>query len=131
MTSLSVTPEDAGADAYGKPVSELQDDIQIQGDKITGTLHWVTGYTKFSSDTAQQQGNFLATKINAAEGATVKFKIVGGTSPEKTLDPSDHQIVWRISATTQKPHLEVTQKEKTSTVEYDLSGLTLESGGDV
>lgn len=112
-------------------MSELQDNIKIDGDKITGTLHWVTGYTKFSSDTAQQQGNFLAMKVTAAEGATVKFKLVGGSGTEKTLDPSDHQIVWKISATTQKPHLEITQKEKTSTVEYDLSGLTLESGGDV
>lgn len=105
--------------------------MQIKGTSITGTLHWVTGYTKFSSDTAQQQGNFLAMKVTAAEGATVKFKLVGGTSPEKTLPADDHQIIWRITATTQKPHLEVTQKEKTSTVEYDLSGLTLESGGDV
>lgn len=131
MTSLSVSPEDAGADAYGKPVSELQDNIKIDGTKITGTLHHVTGYTKFSSATDEQSGNYLAMKVSAPSDATVKFKLIGGKGNLKTLPADDHQIVWKIAATTQKPHLEITRGGDTSSVEYDLSGLTLESGGDV
>lgn len=129
MKSLSVTPEDAGADCYGKPASELQENIRISGTKITGSLNWVTGYTKFSSDTAQQSGNFLALKVSAPGDATVKFKLVGGSSPEKKLPADDHQIVWKIGAKTQKPHIEITRGGHTGTQEYDLSGLELKAAG--
>ena len=50
----------ADEDLFGKIVSDLQEDMAVVGNKITGTLKYVTGYTGFSSKTAEQQGNYLA-----------------------------------------------------------------------
>lgn len=127
MNALSIEPESAGSDALGKQVSELQDSIVISGKKITGTLHYVKSYTGFSQDTSEQNGNYLVFKVNAPADATVKFKIIGGKSGEKTLPADDHQVILKIAATTQKPWFSITYKGETGSVEFDLSGLKLET----
>lgn len=109
----------------------MQDNIQVIGNKITGTLHHVTGYTQFTNDTTKQSGNFLALKITADPGATVQFQLIGGDTPAKTLDMGDPRIVFRIASTSQQIKLTANKDEKETSTTYDLSGLTLESGGDV
>lgn len=127
LMSLDVGVEKPEGDALGKTVSELQENIQIVGNKITGKLKKVTGFSGFSTSPDEQEGHYLVTSVYAPEGATVKFKIEGGKAAEKTLDPTDHQIIWKISSTSQKPTLTITYKNQTGTIAYDLSGLTLDS----
>ena len=118
------------ANVLGKLVSELQSsDVTVGDSEITGTLHYVTGYTGFhGSDPLEQEGNFLALKINAttAEGLTTAVELVGGTTGPVTLD-SDMNIVLHIqNKNTESVKVTVTKGDESETKTYGLSGLTLE-----
>ena len=91
--SLSVKPEDGEAVLFGKAVNELQSDMVVADDEVTGTLKYVKGYVDFSSNTSEQSGNYLALKIEAepAEAETV-VELVGGTKGPVALD-DDMNIV--------------------------------------
>lgn len=108
-------------------MSELQSDIVIDEDSISGTLHYVTGYTDFSSVVGEQSGNYLALKVDAPEDSTVIVDLVGGTKGAVELD-SDRNIVLKIS-NKDTQSIEITVEQGDSIVEkaYNLSGLTLES----
>ena len=41
----------------GKATSDLQDNVVVGANSITGTLKYVTGYTGFSSKVEEQSGN--------------------------------------------------------------------------
>ena len=114
----------------GKLVSELQAaDVTVGDSEITGTLHYVTGYTGFhGTDPLEQKGNFLALKINAttAEGVTTVVELVGGTKGPVTLD-SDMNIVLHIqNKNTESVKVTVSKGGESETKTYGLSGLTLE-----
>ena len=118
------------ANVLGKLVSELQSsDVTVGDSEITGTLHYVTGYTGFhGSDPLEQEGNFLALKINAttAEDVTTAVELVGGTKGPVTLD-SDMNIVLHIqNKNTESVKVTVTKGDESETKTYGLSGLTLE-----
>lgn len=126
MTALSVTPEDGGGTAYSKSVSDLQENISIsRQNKISGRLKYVKGYTGFSS--TDNDGNFLALKIEYPEDATVKITLIGGSTKDKAIPRGDHLLVTKVKdAATQKIKLDITKGDKTGSVTYDLSGLTLD-----
>lgn len=120
------SPVDQGVDLLGKLPEDLQTGITITSDQITGTLNYVTGYTGFSSDVAEQSGHYLALKFDATPvDAVTTVEIVGGTSGEVTLD-ADMLFVGLIKdAATQKIRVKTTANEKTVTKVYGLTGLTL------
>lgn len=112
-------------------MSELQSSNVAVGDsEITGTLYYVTGYTGFhGSDPLEQEGNFLALKIDAitADDVTTTVELVGGTKGPVTLD-SDMNIVLHIqNKDTESVKVTVTKGDESETKTYGLSGLTLES----
>ena len=49
----------------GKAVNELQRDVIIADNEVTGTLKYINGYVGFSSNVSEQSGNYLALKIDA------------------------------------------------------------------
>ena len=71
----------------GKAVNELQRDVVIADNEVTGTLKYINGYVGFSSNVSEQSGNYLALKIDAepVEAKTV-VELVGGTKGPVTLD---------------------------------------------
>lgn len=83
-------------------MSDLQEDIEVGDSAITGTLKYVTGYTGFSSKTAERSGNYLALHcdVPGMDGATITVEVVGGTSGPTVLD-DDRVIVCRIASTEQ------------------------------
>lgn len=95
---------------------------------IGGTLKYVTGYTGFSGDPAEQSGNYLALNIDTqVRDATIKVQLIGGDHGEVTLD-KDRIIILRIKNTHQKVKITVTADGyETVTKTYDLTGLRLES----
>lgn len=112
-----------GSSVWNKQATDLQSGITINGNRISGTLNYVTNYGAFGGD--EKNGNFIALRVNRPAGSTVKAKVVGGTHGEMTVD-SDNLIVARITATTQKIKLTATLDNTPSySVEYDLSGLIL------
>lgn len=51
--SLFVKPEDGEAVLFGKAVNELQSDVVVSDDEVTGTLKYVDGYVDFSSNVSE------------------------------------------------------------------------------
>lgn len=112
----------------GKSVDELQSGVSAGVNFIGGTLKYVTDYTGFSGDPAEQSGNYLVLHIDTqVQDATIKVQLIGGDHGEVTLD-SDRIIVLRIKNTRQKVKITVTADGyETVTKTYDLTGLRLES----
>lgn len=126
MTSLTVEPADSGTELLGKTAADLQENVAIAGEEITGTLKLVTGYTGFSSVAAEQSGNYLALHVTPQpEDAGVTVELVGGKKGAVELD-DDGLIVLRIADTAkQSVKVTVTNGEDTATKTYSLTGLTL------
>lgn len=126
--SLSVKPEDGEAVLFGKTVNELQSDVVVSDDEVTGTLKYVDGYVDFSSNVSGQSGNYLALKIEAepAEAETV-VELVGGTKGPVTLDDDMNIVLLIKNKDTQSIKVTTTHNEESVTKTYGLSGLTLET----
>ena len=87
----------------------------------------MTGYTGFSGDPTEQQGNYLVLHIDTdVEGATIEVELIGGKHGPVTLD-SDRTLISRISNKSQKIKI-TASKEGYPTVSktYTLGGLKLE-----
>lgn len=126
--SLSVKSEDGEAVLFGKTVNELQSDVVVSDDEVTGTLKYVDGYVDFSSNVSEQSGNYLALKIEAepAEAETV-VELVGGTKGPVTLDDDMNIVLLIKNKDTQSIKVTTTHNEESVTKTYGLSGLTLET----
>ena len=126
--SLSVKPEDGEAVLFGKAVNELQSEVVVADDEVTGTLKYVNGYVDFSSNTSEQSGNYLALKIEAepAEAETV-VELVGGTKGPVALDDDMNIVLLIKNKDTQSIKVTITHNEESITKIYGLSGLTLET----
>ena len=126
--SLSVKPEDGEAVLFGKAVNELQSDMVVADDEVTGTLKNVNGYVDFSSNTSEQSGNYLALKIEAepAEAETV-VELVGGTKGPVALDDDMNIVLLIKNKDTQSIKVTTTHNGESITKIYGLSGLTLET----
>lgn len=127
MVAITVEPENASATLLGKQVSELQSDIVVGADSISGSLKHVTGYTGFSSKAAEQEGHYLALKFatDPADAATT-VEFVGGTKGPVALD-ADRNMVLLIKSNTQSIKVVSTKNGKSTSKSYDLAGLTLEA----
>lgn len=120
----------ASEDLFGKVVSDLQSNVSVGTNSITGTLKYVSDYTGFSSKTAEQSGNYLAIHCTVP-GTTpdeITVTVNQGTAGERRLD-SDGLIVLRIA---DKDQQSITVKAKktgleTVTKTFTLTGLTLQS----
>ena len=127
MIGLSVEAEDGQTELFGKQVSDLQTDVDVGNDAITGTLKYVTGYTGFSGNHDLQKGNFIALKVTAETGTTVQMKLENGESDWVTLD-SDMNIVMRIAdKDTQRVLVKASKDGVTVTDSFSLSGMTVET----
>ena len=94
--SLSVDADiSADTDLLGKSVTDLQEDVFIGKGEIGGTLHYVTGYTGFSGDPAEQEGNYLTLHFEDDDATSISVKVVGSEHDPVTLDP-DGLLVLRI-----------------------------------
>lgn len=96
--------------------------------RISGALKYVTGYTGFSGDEAEQSGNYLALKCDAGEGATITVELVGGNLGHPVTLDEDKNIVLKIGDNTRQSVKVVATKDG-QTVEkvFSLTDLALES----
>ena len=125
LTTVAATDDDGSL--FGKDASDLQEDIVVGTDAITGTLKYVSDYTDaFSGDEAD--GNFLALKCTAIEGATITVEVVGGLHGPSTLD-SDGLVVCRIASTDQSIRVIATIGGVSQTKTYALTDLVLTPNG--
>lgn len=128
--TLSIDPESSSTTVLGKQVSDLQYDVFVNDSSVQGTLKYVTGYTGYSGNPEEQEGNFVALKFNTTDDAnvTTTVKMINGPQDGRvvTLD-SDMQLVSRVVTNKQKIEV-VTKNSETGeeikrTISY--SGLKL------
>ena len=125
--AVTASPESADATLFGKKVSDLQTNVAVGADSITGTLKNVTGYTEFSSKPAEQSGHYLALKFDVTPtDAVTTVELVGGTKGPVTLN-ADKNIVLLIKNNTQSVKVTSTKDGSSVTKTYALTNLTLES----
>ena len=116
------------ANLFGKTVDSLQENVVVGESEITGTLKHVTGYTGFSSNTSEQEGNYLALKVDAdSEDAIVTVELVGGTKGPVTLDDDMNIVLLIKNKDTQSVKVTMNDGEDSTTKTYGLTGLTLET----
>ncbi len=117
-------------DLFGKVASDLQENINIEDGAITGTSKAVTGYTGFSSNPAEQEGNYIVLHFEDEDGhaSYLTAELVGGTSGPVKLD-EDGLIVFRLNAPAALTDIEVkaynADDELMGSKSFDISGLTL------
>lgn len=119
---VASTDIEADFDLFGKVVSDLQSDIVISENEITGTLNYVTGYTGFSGKTEEQEGNYLAIYVDTDIDEDIYVEVVNGFSGPIKLD-SDKIIVLRIANNEQSVKITCGNIVKV----YSLANLTLAS----
>ena len=128
LIDFSVSPEDGEVNLLGKTVKSLQENIVIGESEITGTLKHVTGYTGFSSNTSEQEGNYLALKVDAdSEDAVVTIELVGGTKGPVTLDDDMNIVLLIKNKDTQSIKVTVDDGKDSATKTYGLTRLILET----
>lgn len=120
-----VSPEtDSFGSLLGKLASDLQTEVTISDGVISGKLKYVTGYTGFSGNPAEQEGNYLALKVEGVEASdVVTVELLGGTVGHPITLDSDRNIVLKIANTETQSVKVVVNGEATKT--YALTGLEL------
>ena len=122
---LSVSAE-SDTPILGKNVSEFQSNIQIEDDKVTGTLNYIEGFTEFNgSDPTEQEGNYLFLNFKDTVADKIESKLVGGKS-EKFIDcTSDKWMLYLVSESCTAIQLKLTKGENVIEKTLDISDLTL------
>ena len=94
---------------------------------ISGTLNYVTNYTGFSGNVAEQSGNYLALKCTTGSlDDTITVELIGGTVGHPVTLDEDRNIVIRITnPETQSIEVVATDGEVSTSTVYALTGLTL------
>lgn len=89
----------------------------------------MTGYTEFSSDPEEQEGNYLALKIGTdiPDGVTTTVEVVNGTKGPVTLDDDMNIVLLIKNKDTQSVRVISTIGDISDTKTYGLTGLTLET----
>ena len=120
-----------GVDTLGKSVSDLQSNIVVDKNSISGTLKYVTGYTGFSGKEEEQSGNYLALHVDCpnVEGVTLSVELVGGTVGHPVELDDDKTIILRITnANTQSIKVYASKEGYADVVRsYSIKSLVLEA----
>ena len=120
---------DVHASVLGYTVSDLQSDVTVNSNEISGTLAYVTDFTGFSEDPELQKGNFLALSFDsdpAADKMTVQLMGAQVNPNEIELD-ADKDCVFRITnKDTQSIIFRAYKGGEVTRRTYKLSNLVLE-----
>lgn len=126
--TIITAAESGDTTLFGKKVSDLQSNIVIGENAISGSLKHVTGYTEFSSKSSEQEGHYLALKFDVTPAdAVTTVELVGGTKGPVTLDADKNIVLLIKSNTTQSIKVVSTKDGASVTKTYTLTGLTLEA----
>lgn len=111
---------------FDKTVSDLQSDIEVGTNAITGTLKYIADYTSAGYAGDEASGNYLVIHCASDDADTVTVEVVGGNHGERTLD-SDGIVICRIANTAQKIRVKAYKDGVVGNVAtYSLTGLVLQ-----
>lgn len=93
----------------------------------SGILHYVSGWTEFSSKAAEQQGNYIALKVNGVDPeAVVTYKLKGSSKAPVTLDADRNIVVICTNKPNAVLQFTVTTGEEVVVKEVSLANITFE-----
>lgn len=117
--ALTISVYTGDEDLFGKKASDLQEDVSITNNVVSGTLYYVEGYDP-------KLHHFLVLKaVSSDTNAKITAQIIGGESPAMELD-EDGICVFKIkNKTTQSLQYVVEINGIKRTYNLSLSGLTL------
>ena len=96
-----------------KKVSDLQENVVLNGESITGKLNYVTDFKDFSSNEDEQKGNFLVIKVDeATKGKTVTAELSEAKGEGKRTLDEDGILISRITAKTQTITITIENESK-------------------
>lgn len=105
----------------------MQEGLAINNGIAYGTLHYISGWTEFSSKPAEQSGNYIALKVNnVPEGAVIQYKKHGSSARPVTLDNDRNIVVICTNQPGAVLDFTVTVGEQSETKSVSLSGITFE-----
>lgn len=88
----------------------------------------MTGYTGFSSEPTEQQGNYLALKFDTVPAdTTIVVDLLGGTKGPVTLDSDRMHILLIKNKDTQSVKVTISKDGASVDRTYTLTGLNLET----
>ncbi len=124
---MTVTAESASTLIYETPVSDIQSDVVVSGNKITGTLKYledgpIAGYWG--------AGNFLALKFADLDPNATSIKVGLNPSQGSGLveiigDPDLNGVFKITDKDVQTFRVVITDGHMIKTTDYDLSDLTV------
>lgn len=130
--NITVSPVSSTETVLGKLASELQENIEVGETAITGKLLYVEDFTEYSTNVAEQDGNYLALKFTCdVPDAVITTQLVGGTDAEKTLDSSMTNVYRVTTPATQAVKVTATKDKDVLTKTFALSGIELASAASV
>ena len=123
---MSVKAIDGQTIKYGKQVSELQENIVINDNSISGTLKNVASYPQFGDEEAYSSSHYLALSFESKNANVVKTRITNGTSGWVDIT-EDMFCVYRIKDNAiQKIEIVATRDGEVVTKTFSLTELILE-----
>ena len=109
----------------GKYVADLQSDIVVGSNAISGTLLYVADYSSAGYTGDEKSGNFLVIHCETDDADSISVEVVGGVHGEQTLD-SDGICICRIASTSQKIRVRAYKDGTVANVKtYSLDNLVL------
>lgn len=128
MTGVTVEPEDGDTDIFGHTVSDLQTDLEVDGNAITGTLKYVDSGALARDWGA---GNFMVLKFSDIDERAVSVKVglyvSQGSGLVELIGDPDMNGVFKVTSTDQKFLVDSRDADgHLNRQVFDLSGLTLE-----
>lgn len=119
-----------GIDLLGANLEDLQSDIVIGSDTISGVLEYVSDYSGFSSKAEEQSGNYLALHITVPQydDAVITVELIGGSLGKPVTLDEDKTIILRITdPDNQSVKIVATKDNKVVTKTYALTGIELKN----
>ena len=111
----------------GKRADEMQSNITINDDSITGTLKYLD-YPEFSTNETSQTGHYLVLELSSEEGASIQTELQGGNTIMKGLvDVTDGWCIYHVTSNDQKVRVVATRGKKTTEKIYSLNELILDT----
>ena len=105
----------------------MQTNLTISNGVASGTLHYISGWTEFSSKVVEQSGNYIALKVNnVPEGATITYKLKGSSKAPVTLDEDRNIVVICTNKPTAVLQFTITAGEDSVVKEVSLANITFE-----
>ena len=125
MTGATVTAEAGSATVFGHTVSNLQDDVSVSKNAITGTLFYTDEGTLAHDWGA---GYFIVLHFADWDQTVTSVKVglgpSSGTGLVEVINDPDHNGVFKITDKDKQVfQVVVTDGTKTTTQSFDLSGL--------